>query len=318
MYTTSSLYKLKYKHDPNFRQAERREELLQEQKLKRSELVDNLRQIDSTEKSADGSSRPYYKLQLSEWLYGVPNDLSKWYIRPCPKGRRCMVIAMNGKTSVYNKYGAYVKEYQSKLPSGNKNGSITVLDCIYVPELKKNFILDVIAYNGLDLTECDAEFRFFWIESRLSESELDKVDDRNEIAFEMIEKYDCGNSEALNEFLSVYPVWPANEPQLDGFLFYHKESSYIQGSTPLVGWLFPFMIPELFDVPCFNESFMSGMPPDYKGYMAFIECFEKQQKNKTKRKKHKRKIQPMETSELDEESIEEIVADTEILETLDN
>lgn len=33
--------------------------------------------------------------------------------------------------------------------------------------------------------------------------------------------------------------------QVDGLLFYHKQTHYTPGSTPLVGWLRPYMLPEI-------------------------------------------------------------------------
>ncbi len=36
--------------------------------------------------------------------------------------------------------------------------------------------------------------------------------------------------------------------ELDGLLFYHKQGHYFHGATPLVGWLKPFMLPEVIGV----------------------------------------------------------------------
>ena len=38
-------------------------------------------------------------------------------------------------------------------------------------------------------------------------------------------------------------------PQIDGLLFYHKRTHYVPGSTPLVGWLKPYMLPEMLGIP---------------------------------------------------------------------
>ena len=40
---------------------------------------------------------------------------------------------------------------------------------------------------------------------------------------------------------------------LDGILFYNKMVHYLPGSTPLVGWLKGFMVPDLLKVPVSNE-----------------------------------------------------------------
>jgi len=36
--------------------------------------------------------------------------------------------------------------------------------------------------------------------------------------------------------------------QIDGLLFYHNESHYLPGRTPLVGWLKAFMLPDILGV----------------------------------------------------------------------
>lgn len=317
----SDLYKSHSNRSRESRQSERRNELLDKQKRKRENFVDNLRCIDSSKKKVfreAKSSNQYFKLQLSEWLLEMPDDLTKWYIRPCPKGQRCLIIATNGKTCMYNKYGAFIKTFHSMLPGScrSKKDDLTVLDCVYVPDEKLFFILDVIVYNNLDLSDCEAEFRLFWIEGKFQEDNLNVVNDRNEHAFEMIGKVDCGDLEAFNQFVMVHPIWSNDSPPLDGFLFYHKESAYMQGSTPLVGWLFSFMLPEIFHLPMFNIRFMDEKPSDYKNYMTFIEEFDQKQKSKRK-PRHKMRTTPMdiiETIEMDDESNSNIIKDTMRLE----
>lgn len=317
----SDLYKSHAIRSKESRQSERRSELLEKQKRKREDFVDNLRCIDSTKKKAFGepkSSNQHFRLQLSEWLLELPDDLTKWYIRPCPKGQRCLIIATNGKTCMYNKYGAFLKTFHSMLPGcgRSKRDDLTVLDCVYVPNEKVFFILDVIVYNSLDLSDCEAEFRLYWIEGKVQEDNLNIVNDRNAHAFEMVGKVDCGDVEAFNELVTVHPIWSNDSPQLDGFLFYHKESAYIQGSTPLVGWLFSFMLPEIFNLPTFNGCFMVEKPSNYKNYMAFIEEFDQMEKSK-KKPRNKTRTTPMdtiETIETGDESNSNIVKDTMRLE----
>lgn len=317
----SDLYKSHSIRSKESRQSERRNELLEKQKRKREDLVDNLRCIDSTKKKVfreSKSSNQHFRLQLSEWLLKIPNDLSKWYVRPCPKGQRCLIIATNGKTCMYNKYGAFIKTFRSMLPGScrSKRDDLTVLDCVYVPNEKTFFILDVIVYNNLDLSECEAEFRLYWIEGKVQEDNLDIVNDRYEHAFKMVRKIDCSNFGAFNELVTAHPIWSNDSPQLDGFLFYHKESAYIQGSTPLVGWLFAFMLPEIFNLPTFNGNFMDEKPSNYKNYMTFIEEFDQKQKSNRKRR-NKMRTTPMdtiETIETGDESNSDIITDTMRLE----
>jgi snurportin-1 len=42
------------------------------------------------------------RLMLSEWLVHVPEDLSElWYLVPCPKGRRNLVVATRVSCKTY-------------------------------------------------------------------------------------------------------------------------------------------------------------------------------------------------------------------------
>ena len=50
------------------------------------------------------------------------------------------------------------------------------------------------------------------------------------------------------------------QDELDGLLFYHKELHYTPGVTPLIGWLKPWMLPEILSVPV-PDSIMAKKPP---------------------------------------------------------
>lgn len=45
-------------------------------------------------------------------------------------------------------------------------------------------------------------------------------------------------------------------------LFYHKETHYTSGSTPLVGWLKTYMLPEILGVPV-PQKIAESTPSDY-------------------------------------------------------
>lgn len=51
--------------------------------------------------------------------------------------------------------------------------------------------------------------------------------------------------------------------QVDGLLFYHKQTHYTPGSTPLVGWLRPYMVPEILGLAV-PPSLLTAKP-DYAG-----------------------------------------------------
>lgn len=292
---SSELYKSQGIHSKEYRQCERRRKLLEIQKKHRIESMDEHRGIEPLKKFFRKPTHAKQlsmrnKLMLSEWLKEVPDDVDKWYIKPCPKGIRVLVIAVDGATQVFGKRGGFIKRFRSNLPGDyrTKGDLMTILDCIYVARSEEFFVLDAIAYGNQALTDCEAEFRDFWIESQIQESNLHQITDNNEYPFRIIDKCDCGDEHALNEFLSNYPIWPNNQPELDGFLFYHKEASYVHGTTPLVGWLFAFMIPEFFNLPNFNENYMAKKPVDYINYSTFMTQFDDNLRDNKKNRRNKR------------------------------
>lgn len=100
---------------------------------------------------------------------------------------------------------------------------------------------------------------------------------------------DCSNENDLAACLSAYPMWPENRPKLDGLLFYHKEASYVPGTTPLVGWALPFMLPEIFGTNLnnyINCAYFNDRPVNYIDYLTFIAAFDERL---AKKKKNQRK-----------------------------
>ena len=55
------------------------------------------------------------------------------------------------------------------------------------------------------------------------------------------------NSEGIRQCFQWQP-FPNTTIELDGLMFYHKKTAYTSGETPLVGWLKPFMVPEVLGV----------------------------------------------------------------------
>lgn len=279
----SDLYKDRMSHSKEIRQAERRAQLLCEQRNKRNELCDENRDI--TEKPPPHEKKHFFqkridnklvknKLQLSEWWIDRPDDYENWIARPCPKGTRCIVVAANGRTETYNKRGGFILKFNSNIPGSSTHRQLmTMLDCIYVSETSTFYVIDVLVYKDQDFRNCDANFRFYWIKSRLEEEKLDQITKQNQRSFKWIETCECENETTLNTYLSKYPIWPMNLPQLDGILFYHKESAYVVGETPLVLWLYAFMLPEILFVPDLNEQYLHEKPSNYTNYLDFIEEF---------------------------------------------
>lgn len=283
------------------RQTERRIELLQIQKTKRNQNYDDTRDIvaeliepfldtdftindqnnQQKAKKDRGSNRKY--LQLSEWMTETPDDLDKWIMVPCPKGIRVLVITVDRSTKTYDKMGRFQQKFHSTLP-GNRGGAHTILDCIYDKKTKQYFVLDVLMYKNLEFINCDAQMRFYFVQSKIEEDNLSVISARNEYAFRALPTIDCANICDVEHFLSTYPIWDNNTPALDGFLFYHKESIYVQGKTPLVCWLFPFMIPDMLPVEGINCNYMKDKPIDYIDHWTYISNFDRSQELKQKKK----------------------------------
>ncbi|XP_055687943.1 snurportin-1 [Lutzomyia longipalpis] len=274
-------------------QRERRRKLLEEQKHQRQQTTDENRGITKfvqkqprDAKQAAVFDRFYAnKIQLSEWLKEKPEDLDNWYIVPCPKGKRCLVVASD-KTRSYTKAGKLLHSFHSSLEGGRSGRYVTVLDCIFYRS--EYFVLDCLVYRNQEFINCETSFRFFWLTSKFLEYDYTVIHRDNHLPFHLIPRYDCADEACLASALETHPHWPENTPVLDGFLFYHKEASYTYGTTPLVGWLFSFMIPEILGVEAIHPEYKKT-PPNYTNASAFMKAFDKKQKKKrysTRRKKN--------------------------------
>ncbi|XP_036205550.1 snurportin-1 isoform X2 [Myotis myotis] len=251
-----SQYKSKYS---SLEQSERRQQLLERQKFKRLDYVNHARRLaedDWTGMESEEEDKKYdeemdidtgkklpkryaNQLMLSEWLIDVPSDLGQeWIVVVCPVGKRALIVASRGSTSAYTKSGYCVNKFSSLLPGGNKRNSTTakdytILDCIYSEAKQTYYILDVMCWRGHPFYDCQTDFRFYWMHSKLPEEE------------------------GLGENTKLNPV--------DGLLFYHKQTHYSPGSTPLVGWLRPYMVSDILGV-----AVPAGGPltikPEYAGH----------------------------------------------------
>ncbi|XP_072944619.1 snurportin-1 isoform X2 [Epargyreus clarus] len=302
-------FKSLYKNWGKFgNQEQRRSEILKQQKSNRRNNLDSCRGILNlmeTAREKDGIfKRPYqgsYKpnvyvpgftkastkfqdiLMLSEWLIEKPEDFStSWYVTPCPKGTRVLVIACNGNTKCYTKFGQFLFATSTMLPGGNHQESrnkCSALDCFYVQDCKTMYVLDVLSWNNHVMADGEMEFRNFWLKTKFNEEPaLKKLTKRNKLIFNLLPMVPC-NYESLQEFMMTYP--PLLLAKLDGLLFYHKEGHYVPGQTPLVGWLFPFMVPEVLgsDISI-HESYAAGKPKNYVDQATYIQNFEEKARKK--------------------------------------
>ncbi|XP_071794822.1 snurportin-1-like [Asterias amurensis] len=210
--------------------------------------------------------RPRYyrnQLMLSEWLVEVPTDLAKdWLMVLCPVGKRTFVVAAKGKTSSYSRSGYRLSTFPSQLPGGcrknkHNNTEYSLLDCIFHEASRTFYILDIMCWRGHPVYDSDTEFRFFWLHSKVADVPiLTQSSSTNPFRFLPLPNFPCHTS-VIEETMAKPAPFQAD---LDGILFYHKQTHYTSGSTPLVGWLMPWMLPDMLGVPV-PDSIMASRPP---------------------------------------------------------
>ncbi|XP_063238369.1 snurportin-1 [Bacillus rossius redtenbacheri] len=246
----------------------RRQELLKEQKRRRSERFDASRDLEAifskTRRPHRSIAKDKYKMMHSEWLVDVPTDMSsKWKMLLCPEGKHVLVIAVHGRTKLMDRRRQEVRSFSSVLPGGSPEcpHELTVLDGIWVAREKTLYVLDMLCWAHHDVVDCEAEFRLFWLECKFKEMpEMADREANQGLRFRRLETHPCepGTVEAA---MSRFPPFPGGGPTLDGVLFYHLEAGYAMGrTTPLVGWLKGYMVPDLLGVPV-AAGHLGGRPP---------------------------------------------------------
>lgn len=270
-------YKFNDKKDTT--QAARRARILEEQKNKRQLQYSSGRNEEKQCKAQKSYKvNLNYKdcLMLSEWMMEAPEDIEDFILVPCPKGIRCTLVVDFDKTSLYFKSGKFIKNIRTNLPNN------TVLDCFFVKASSAIYILDVLQYKSRDFVDCDFAFRSYWIKSKFTEEEF-HIDSADNTKLKVIDTYDFADSLQIDQCHNTHPIF-SDGTELDGYLYYHKEGSYTFGESPLVLWLFPFMVEELMPMykihPCYNEL----KPENYSTYLQYISDFEEKRKRKSGRK----------------------------------
>uniref|UniRef100_A0A1I7TFY2 Snurportin-1 n=1 Tax=Caenorhabditis tropicalis TaxID=1561998 RepID=A0A1I7TFY2_9PELO len=273
-------------------QAKRRKETLERQQNGLFEKIQKLRNLafddavsddedsdSATEKQKPGvrqkSNHGKYadQLMLSEWLVDIPETLSvDWTMVLAPTGKRCLVVASRGTTIAYNKAGRQIGQFQSRLPGGNsraKNQSWTILDCIFSNQVY--YVLDLLSWNAHEYAKNPYDFRQFMLKSKLDEMpELATSTAGFRYTFKSVPSCQC-SKEQMTELIKTELSW-----RLDGLLFYHNSVVYEPGQSSLVGWLKPWMLPEVLNVsiPEKYENESNGLSS-----AQFIESFNQQHKH---------------------------------------
>ncbi|KAG8954900.1 hypothetical protein FRC04_010384 [Tulasnella sp. 424] len=111
---------------------------------------------------------------------GIPADLETGWVAlaPIPRGKRCMAISYQAvyegrseepatRTLLHSRVkGKAFLTFPSPLPPNS------ILDCILDDNWHQNGVLhvvDILRWRGSDFVDCEAEFRFWWRDSKLSE-----------------------------------------------------------------------------------------------------------------------------------------------------
>lgn len=129
---------------------------------------------------------------------------------------------------------------------------------MYVAIFSKSFT-DQVSYNYLTVNVFQAEFRHFWLNSKLEETVgLSTQSKLNQYPILSLPNIFC-NGNLTNFLQNLSPSLP-----LDGILFYHREGFYMNGRSPLVTWLKPFMMSEVLGI---SVPFELDEKPD--GYIDF-------------------------------------------------
>lgn len=98
--------------------------------------------------------------------------------------------------------------------------------------------------------------------------ELSVKTQHNKCPFYLLEHIPAVGSLISDRLSTVHKINDVPVPY-DGLLFYHKESTYVSGFTPLVVWLKPFMVPEIFNVSV-DPEYMERRPKNYTTYLEHI------------------------------------------------
>ncbi|KAK4728968.1 hypothetical protein R3W88_021956 [Solanum pinnatisectum] len=175
------------------------------------------------------------QLMLPEWMIDVPDKLNTdWYVFARPAGKRCFVVSSNGTTISRLRNGVLLHRFPSALPNGARTNnskaaqSYCILDCIFHESDETYYVIDGVCWAGISLYECTAEFRFFWLNSKLAETgACDVPSTYHKYKFSALPVYNCDKEGLQTAYAGQVPYVK------DGLLFYNKHAQYQTGNTPL-------------------------------------------------------------------------------------
>ena len=121
-----------------------------------------------------------------------------------------------------------MKRWRSGLPSGSprtggRDDSSTILDCVFDEASATFYAIDVLCWGGYSLYDCDVDFRFYWLRSK-----LDEVGDFGDYEVAIPPFYAADAAGVREAYAAPLPFLR------DGLLLYDRRGHYALGLTPLV------------------------------------------------------------------------------------
>ncbi|PRP83943.1 snurportin-1-like [Planoprotostelium fungivorum] len=252
-------------------QEKRREEALRSQQEARRSVINNARRITSIEdvaiegnftdmvnvqtdqtmmevSSADAKAKrqeaieakrsTFWKdrLMQPEPLNDIPSDLKGgWMCVPYPvETERCLIITTpNITTARRSSDGTIFCRFRSRLPPN------TLLDAAVDMQNNIVYVLDLMSWNGHLYYDCSTDFRFFWLNNKLTEEDYTSVSRNNEFVISPLPSCEVDWSDlnaAATRLKGVQSV-----------LLYSKATHYTPGVTPLMCHVEVGRVQELFD-----------------------------------------------------------------------
>lgn len=90
------------------------------------------------------------------------------------------------------------------------------------------YVIDMLCWRGYSLYDCNSEFRFFWLNSKLGETGAGNPPSAyHKYRFTVVPIYDCTEMGLHTAYAGAVPYVK------DGLLFYNKHALYQTGNTPL-------------------------------------------------------------------------------------
>ncbi|KAJ1962216.1 hypothetical protein IWQ62_003603 [Dispira parvispora] len=177
------------------------------------------------------------QLMIPETLTDIPPDLvTDWLLMPLPFGQPCLVVANHGKTKAYLANGNCIDEFQSPLPAGSilrrgsKDTSLCILDCLFDTLTSRFYVRDMMYWRGQPFYDCEADFRYFWLQTRFQELEPARPFQRS-YTFHPLPFYSCDQS-TIKRYLTQ-PFTSLSIADVHQFAIIHRQSHYHVGYTPL-------------------------------------------------------------------------------------